>query len=44
MNQGPRKLMTIRKALRPRNDMDCICQEKKDEEDPSTPKLASIYR
>ena len=35
MDQKIRKLMIMHKALYPRDDIDCMCQEKKAEENQS---------
>ena len=39
-----RKLMTMHKALHPRDDVGYMCQEKEEEEDALAFKIVSIYR
>ena len=43
MDQRSRKPMTMYKALHSRNDVDCMCQEKEEENLPAF-KIASMQR
>ena len=44
MDQRTRNLMTMRKALHPRDEGDKLCQEKKEEEVSPAFKIASMRR
>ena len=44
MDQRTRKRMTTHKALHPRDDIDFMSQEKKEDEDSPAFKIASMHR
>ena len=44
MNQRTRELMTMHKALRSRDDVDCMCSEKEEEEDLPILRIALTHR
>ena len=44
MDQKTRKLMSMNKALHPRDVIDYMCQEKKEEEDSLAIKIALMHR
>ena len=44
MDQRTTKLMTMYKGLHPRDDVDSICQENKEEEDSPTFKIALMHQ